>query len=797
MDEQELLKMLRQAFREEAVERLASLSNCLLQLERIDQADVAASEPLEIAFREAHSLKGAARSVSLLDIESLCQSLESVLSKMKQAELALQLQHFDLLHDCVAVMEDFLTSFATDDDASCRDSVVPLVELLDQLQQDQPAEAAVEEEIVPPVVEPIEVADATEVDAVPRAAGENSNHNSVSTSELSSTVETSVAPVVEVARAGGEAATNKKESDTTLRVTSTRLDEVMRKAEGMISLKLAAAQRHLEVEMLGSVFPVWKKERQKAMQQWRSRLKHLDQLSASECRAVITQISNALDQSTQHISTLEMGIAELDHRLYQDSIVINTQVEELLEDVKEILMVPFSNTAASLPRMIRDISREQGKEVNFTVRGEDVELDKRILEKMVSPLTHLLRNAIDHGIELPQVRLAAGKNAQAQVEVAVSRTRGGFVEIRINDDGAGIDGNRLRDKAVAKGLMTRDVAAELSHDAAVALIFNSGLSTSEILTEISGRGLGMAIVKEDVESLGGHLHVETTLGQGSSFQLHLPVSLSVFRGILIHVRGHDLVLPTTAVERVIKVSRQEIKTVENRETIILNGVTLAVLEMGAVLGVTEKPITQGDYLQIVVVNDLGQRIGFVVDSVDGEYELLVKGLGHHLQSLRYFSGASVLGDGRIVPILDSRDLLATAQEGGILTSVRRESNDRPVKKILAADDSITSRMLIKNILESSGYDVVSAVDGADAYEKLTNGCYDLVVSDVEMPHLDGFELTTRIRATDSVAHIPVILVTSLETTEDKERGIVAGANAYIVKRGFDQTNLLDTVKRLL
>lgn len=794
MDEQELLKMLRGAFREEAVERLASLSNCLSQLERVDQADVADSEALEIAFREAHSLKGAARSVSLLDIELLCQSLESVLSKMKQGELALQFQHFDVLYDCVAVMEDFLSSFATNDDATCRDAVMPVIELLDQIHQGQPVVPAVVKVVAAPVVEKTLETCGAQPEVTPCAEDINPIIDLGPVPDLAPVVE----PVIEVASpVGADLAANAKESDATLRVTSVRLDEVMRKAEGMIALKLASTQRHVEVEKLALIIPEWKKERLKAVQQWRSRLKHLDQLSADECRAVITQITDAFDQTTQHIHSLESGLVDLNHRLFQDSTIINTQVDELLEDVKEILMVPFSNTAASLPRMIRDISRSQGKNVDFSVSGEEVELDKRILEKMVSPLTHILRNAVDHGIELPQDRLAAGKEAQARVEIAVSRTRAGYVEIRIKDDGGGIDAQRLRDKAVAQGLMAQETAADLSDDDAVALIFNSGLSTSEILTEISGRGLGMAIVKEDVERLGGHLHVETTLGQGTCIKLHLPVTLSIFRGILIHVRGHDLVLPTTAVERVIKVPRQEIKTLENREVVVVDGVNLAILEMGAVLAITEKPITQGDHLQIIVVSDLGQRLGFVVDSIDGEYELLVKGLGHHLQALRYFSGASVLGDGRIVPILDSRDLLASPLEGNASTTVRRKNDERVVKKILAADDSITSRMLIKNILESSGYDVMSAVDGADAYEKLTNGCYDLVVSDVEMPHMNGFELTARIRATDSVADIPVILVTSLETTEDKERGIVAGANAYIVKRSFDQTNLLDTVKRLL
>ncbi|MEA3465211.1 MAG: response regulator, partial [Thermodesulfobacteriota bacterium] len=587
------------------------------------------------------------------------------------------------------------------------------------------------------------------------------------------------------------------EQDTTLRVSSARLDDVMRRAEGMIALKLAAAQRYVEGEQLSAVFPVWKKQWKLSSAQWRRNLKCLDSLSLEECRTTIEQMSGYIDQTQHHFQALETGVSRLKQSLFQDKAAVDTMVEELLDDVKEIIMVPFSNVAASFPRMLRDISRSQAKQVEFIVRGEDVELDKRILEKIVSPLTHLLRNAVDHGIELPQERLRAGKEAGGRVEISLSRTKGGRVEIRISDDGRGIDPQRLRDKAVAQGVMTQEMVDKLSHDEALALIFNSGLSTSAILTEISGRGLGMAIVKDEVEKLGGHVHVETTIDKGSCFKLHLPVSLSVFRGILVHVRGHNLVLPTTAVERVIKVARTAIKTVENREVIVVDGVNLALVEMGDILSIAEMPITQGDYLQIAVVRDAEQRLGFVVDAVDGEYELLVKGLGHHLQGLRFFSGASVLGDGRVVPILDPRDLLVAPRDGGAIRSIKDAGAGRMVKRILVVDDSITSRMLIKNILEAAGYQVVSAIDGVDAYDKVVESSFDLVVSDVEMPRMDGFELTTRIRATESVAPIPVILVTSLETNEDKEKGIDAGANAYIVKRSFDQTNLLDTVKRLL
>ncbi len=778
MDEQQLLTMLREAFKEEALERLTSLSSCLVQLERVEEG-MADCEPLEVAFREAHSLKGAARSVSLGDIESLCQTLESVLSQVKKGQCSLQTDDFDLLHNCVRVIEAFLDHFSTTQEAGYREQVAPLIEQLQTLC-----------EPCGMVKKPVEPPPGMEMPSTVAAAdpetGAADNDRATQTVPPSRT-ETAEKP-------SASASVTAKEG--TLRVSTHHLDSVMQKAESLITLKLTVSERHHESLAMAEVFEHWHKDWNQIAPQLRRLHSRSDDLHCEEAQRALDSLLGYIERTQNALQRLETQVGRHQQRLLQDKATTSTLIDELLEEVKEIIMVPFANLSASFPRTVREVARTQGKEVDLLVEGDETEIDKRILEMISSPLTHLIRNAIDHGIELPQTRLAAGKEAKARLRISLTRTQGGRVEVRICDDGAGIDLDRVRARSVEKQLLTEQAAAEMSDEEATWLIFNSGLSTSSMITEISGRGLGMAIVKEKVEDLGGHLHVETRRGEGTCFKLHIPVSLAVFKGILIQSRGVELIVPTVMVERVLKVSRQTIRTVENREVIRVDDENLALVNLGGLLAITDRPITQTDQIHVVVVHDSEQRIGFVVDEVDGEYELLVKELGDQLRHVRYFFGASILGDGRVVPVLDARDLLTAPMESA--GRIRNDGTDQQApRRILAVDDSITSRMLIKNILEAAGYVVTTAIDGEDAFAKLAAGAFDLVVSDVEMPQLDGFGLTARIRATESVQEVPVVLVTSLESAEDKEKGIVAGANAYIVKRSFDQSNLLDTIKRLI
>jgi two-component system chemotaxis sensor kinase CheA len=383
------------------------------------------------------------------------------------------------------------------------------------------------------------------------------------------------------------------------------------------------------------------------------------------------------------------------------------------------------------------------------------------------------------------------------------------MEISVSDDGFGVDLDKVRTAAVKLGLLQADAAGKLDRQEALQLIFHSGISTSPIITDISGRGLGLAIVREKVEKLGGTVSVESQTGVGTTFRLFLPMTLATFRGVLVRVNVYLFVLPAINVERVLRVREEEIKTIENRETIRLDG---QILSMARLRDTLELPVRKNgsgakkapsqpeeSHMPVIILTSAEKRMAFLVDEVLQEQEVLVKELGAQLKRVRNIAGATVLGTGKVVPVLNVQDLMKSAVRSAAVTRKEPVTGSAPVKtgRILVAEDSITSRTLLKNILETAGYQVATAVDGTDAFTQLRSNEFDLVVSDVDMPRMNGFELTTKIRADKKLGELPVVLVTALETREDKERGIEAGANAYIIKSSFDQSNLLEVIRRFL
>ncbi|MBV9128567.1 MAG: response regulator, partial [Verrucomicrobia bacterium] len=459
------------------------------------------------------------------------------------------------------------------------------------------------------------------------------------------------------------------------------------------------------------------------------------------------------------------------------------------------------------PKQVRDLARDEGKQVELVVRGREIEIDKRILEEMKDPLIHLVRNAIDHGLEKPEARTARGKPPRGLLRLAVSQLDGSKVEIVIADDGEGIDPQRVKTSAVKSGAISEEEAGRLDDAAALMLIFHSGVSTSPIITEISGRGLGMAIVREKIEKLGGQIAIDTRPGAGTTFRILLPITLATFKGILVAVAGQIFVLPVPSVERIARVKREEIQTVGNRETISIDGRAVAFAWLEEVLELPPRPShpeSGGGFIEAVVLGVAEKRIAFAVDAVLNEQEVLVKPLGKPLLRVRNVAAATVLASGTPALILNAADLLKSAvrlagasRRGALPAAGNNNGAAERVRDLLVADDSVTSRMLLKNILESAGYRVATAVDGAEALTALRSREFDLVVSDVEMPRLDGFELTAKIRADQKLAELPVVLVTALGSREHQERGIDVGADAYIVKSSFDQSNLLDVIRKLI
>jgi two-component system chemotaxis sensor kinase CheA len=488
--------------------------------------------------------------------------------------------------------------------------------------------------------------------------------------------------------------------------------------------------------------------------------------------------------------------AEQDHR------ALGSMVDNLAEDMRKTLVFPCSWLFESFPKIVRDLSHDSGKHAELTIQGGDIEIDRRILEQMKDPLIHLLRNCVDHGIESDEEREQHKKPVPATITVTMTPKASDKVEILISDDGAGIDAGKVRAAALKLGVLSQDKASNLSEEETLSLIFQSGVSTSPIITDLSGRGLGLAIVREKVEKLGGHLSIETCLGAGTTFRILLPMTLATFQGVL--VRAHELlfVLPTSHVERVLRMGLKEIKTAENRETIEFEGRAVSLVRLQDVLGLPAKngAGNSTETIYVLILHSAGKRIAFSVDQVLGEQEVLVKRLGPHLARLRNVMGATVLGTGEVVPILDVPDLMNSAVKAHTFAPHRptlAEKNRTESKSVLIVEDSITARTLLKTIVESAGYTVKTAVDGLDALATLKTEQFDLIVSDVEMPRMNGFDLTAKVRADEKISHLPVVLVTSLESREDRERGIDVGANAYIVKSSFDHGNLLEVVGRLV
>ena len=764
MREEELLQKLREAFQAEAGERLASLFAHLEQFEKSGAGDGRAAE-VEILFREAHSLKGAARAVNLGDVERLCQALEGVFSRLKKGDELPQNGLCDLFYDVASFLEELICN-----PNSATDRKDYFQGLLLRL-------AAVEEGV--PVPSGVLAAS----DEKPLSAVEG--HSSVD-----EPVFEPAPPIVEEvssepARAEPETvlSSSTKGKGDTVRVATSRIDELMLVAEEFITVKLSLSQYAVQLSEILCEFSGLERRRR--------------ELRSTAGFAGEGDSGRGIPASVQKMVGDLKGLVR---RLNEDQHLHAGLVDDLLDRVRSIAMLPLDSLFAPLPRMVRELSRELGKRVDFAVSGGSIEVDRRVLEEMKDPLIHLLRNALDHGIETADGRLAAGKDPVARIRCVVSQSDASSIDIMVADDGRGLDPEAIREKAVTLGLLDASDSWEQTDEKICDLIFNSGFSTSPIITEISGRGLGMAIVREKIENLGGWIRVANCPGQGCEFHLHLPVTVAISRGILVLAGGRKFVFPSLKIDRVVLLEAGQAIEIEGRKSVEVEGDFLPLLDLARLLrltGVREPlPESRSQFSLVVIGRGSGRR-ALLVDQVLGEQEILVKGLGPQLISVSCVEGATILGSGEVVPILKVPDLLEIDSAGAAPEAATQEEN-KPAR-LLVVDDSITSRMLIKNILEAAGYQVEIAVDGRVALELLQNEGeeFDLVVSDVEMPFVDGFALTEALREDEKLAEMPVVLVTSLGSREDRERGVAAGADAYIVKGEFDQQNLLEVVKSLV
>ncbi len=475
--------------------------------------------------------------------------------------------------------------------------------------------------------------------------------------------------------------------------------------------------------------------------------------------------------------------------------------DSLYREVVSCRMRPFIEGVRDFPRSARDLARRLGKKATVEIAGDSIPVDKDILDRLNAPLTHLVRNAVDHGIEAPESRVKAGKPESGTIRIE-ARHWAGMLNISISDDGGGIDVGKIREKAVSKGLATAEIAAKLTEPELLEFMFLPGFSTASEVTDVSGRGVGLDVVQTMVQEVRGIVKVETALGKGTTFNLQLPVSLSVMPALVAEISGEPYAFPLMRIDHLLKLPKEEIQTLESRQYVRYEGRNVGLVSAAQVLGL-DLPKGQQDSVHVVLISDRLNQYAIFVDSFVGEAELVVRPLSQRLGKVSDISSASVLEDGSPILIIDVDDMVRSVDSilnGGRLYSFGGSDADGKAaakKRILVVDDSITVREVERNLLQNNGYNVDVAVDGAEAWNAVRVGQYALVVTDVDMPRMNGIELVTSIKRHERLGSLPVMIVSYKDREEDRLKGLEAGADYYLTKSSFHDNTLLEAVENLI
>ncbi len=733
-------------FQVELAEHSQALTRAFLALEKEPEPGER-RRWLAAAFRSAHNLKGAARAVALGHVEMLAHHLEGVLGGASREEVDPSPALFDLLFAAVDTLSPAASGAAT-------------TEWLEALAAR--LEAAQTGDIQPlTAIEPAAVVYASQA---PPAA-----------------------PPLAADRASVVADTGE-----TIRLPAARLDALMEQLGELVIPRLELHDGLTELTALRVEAEAWQRE-------WRRLRPQLRQLDNEGALGNLRPLVRFLERNETNLTTLAPRLNAVHARLAGPTADLGVLTDDLQTHVMRFRMLPFGQLSATLERTVRDLTRSLGKEARLVLVGSDTEIDRRALEDMKDPLLHLLRNALDHGLEAPAERQRLGKPAIGSVVVAATQ-RGNTTVIEVEDDGAGISVAVVRQAAVERGLATEAELVVMHDRDVLRLIFLPGFSTRADVTEVSGRGVGLDVVARNVERLGGRVDVDSQPAGGTRFTVTLPLTLATTRALLVESGDALYALPTATVERVLR--PPELGSIGGRPMLECDGSAIPVVALATFFGggesthKTTAPTTTA-WPTLVLLGAGQQRVALLVDRLVGEQEIVVKPLPFPVVRVRHFAGATILGSGRIVPILNVADLLRSAARSvptHVVPQIAEPTQRR--QRVLVADDSLTTRTLERYILEAAGYEVILAGDGAEALALLQDGGCDVLVSDVEMPGLDGIELTARVRAEPLLRDVPIILVTSLDSPADRERGLQAGAEAYIVKTSFDQDQLLRTIREI-
>ncbi|HEY9690721.1 MAG TPA: response regulator [Oculatellaceae cyanobacterium] len=763
-------------FRMEAESQAAVLNEGLLALETNPNAN----EALESSMRAAHSIKGAARIVGLDAAVKLAHIMEDCFTAAQKGEISLTSDDIDILLQAVDVLlrlsqvsETQAGSWLTEHYSEIETLVAAISVILKG------------QELPTNFVQPLIVQDTSleDIPVLPPAnlpAIEPAVASEVKTELLSPSFTPPNSPT--------KSQIPNSKSTRVVRVSAENLNRLMGLAgESLVEANWLQpfADSLMKLRSKQAEVASLLEKLQESLGELPANQASAEHLSAArqkanECRQVLGDRMGELEQFARRS-------ANLSDRLYREVIASH--------------MRPFADGVQGFPRMVRDLARQLGKQVKLEIIGKSTQVDRDILEKLEAPLTHILRNALDHGLEMPEERIAAGKPATGTVRIEASH-RAGMLLIAVSDDGHGVKLEELRQKIVAKNMIGADMAAQLTEAELMEFLFLPGFSTASKITEVSGRGVGLDVAQSMVQEVGGVLRAVSQRGSGMSFYLQLPLTLSVIRTLLVEISGEPYAFPLTRIERILMLPQSAIAIAENRQYFTLDHQNIGLVAAHQVLELDETALNS-EALSVVIISDRLNRYGVVVDKFLGERKLVVRPLDARLGKVKDISAAALMEDGTPVLIIDVEDIIRSIDN--LLTNgqINKVSNsldsvvNKTAKRILVVDDSITVREMERKLLENRGYEVEVAVNGMDGWNALRTGHYNLVVTDIDMPRMNGIELVSHIKNNHNFKNIPVIIVSYKDREEDRIRGLEVGANYYLTKSSFHDDTLLKAVNDLI
>jgi two-component system sensor histidine kinase and response regulator WspE len=729
-------------FRLEVENQASVLSDGLLDLER----DHGSAKHLEALMRAAHSIKGAARMVDNSTAVTLAHVMEDCFVAAQKGELQLNDPQIDLLLKGV----DQLTAIANNEaNPAGVEELTSAIRTIAELPVDGAATTEQPDVEGPPAGEATDKTDPAAT--LPQGKGEPSTSS-------------------EAVRVTAESLNRLVALSGEVRVEARWLRPF---ADALLHVK------HRQAELIGL-------------------LDHLndslytnggDEYSKTLTAEIHTKANRCRHMLSDRLTELE----EYDRRMYG-------LANRLHADVIASRMRPFADVTRGFPRMVRDISRQLGKSAELKIDGLNTQVDRDILERIEAPLNHLLRNALDHGIESPEERRHMNKPERACIRVSAMHSSG-MLSIHVEDDGRGIDIEKLRSRVKAKGLVSETMASELSDAELLEFLFLPGFSTRDEVTDISGRGVGLDVVHSSVQKMRGIVRASSEAGHGSGFHLQLPITLSVIRALIVEIGGEPYAIPLARIDRTLKLDTSRVESLEGRQYFTLGNQHLGLVFASQVLGCPNRS-ERNEPLSLVILGERLNRSALVVDRFVGERSLVVHPIDPRLGKIPDISAASLLDNGNPCLIIDVDDMLRSIDiliSGGRLDRIAADQNTSAStgKRVLVVDDSITVREVERNMLASRGYHVDVAVDGMDGWNAIRMNDYDLVISDVDMPRMNGFEFVRLIKQDERLHATPVMIVSYKDREEDRQRGLEAGADYYLTKGSFHDETLIDAVVDLI